>query len=167
MTAARYALLYISVLLALLYCTQVMLYPRPGRPGSASRRPVSAVAPIPFFSFHHVNAYEEDEAAGGAVVIDTIALRQFDFDKTLHTITLDHFNGGQRTEYYRLQVGWHGAYGAVPCGPWDDLDGGPHTEYCRLQVGRYSMGGYSPGICDRRVLLVWIRGCGHPRSGME
>ena len=90
-----------------------MLYPRPGRPGSASRRPVSAVAPIPFFSFHHVNAYEEDEAAGGAVVIDTIAWRQFDFDKTLHTITLDHFNGGQR------------------------------TEYCRLQVGQYSMGSYS------------------------
>lgn len=53
--------------------SRVMLVPRPGRPGGAPvlpQQPRFFDAP-PFFSFHHVNAY--DTEAGQRLVIDTIA----------------------------------------------------------------------------------------------
>ena len=55
-----------------------MLFPRLGRPGADARRPVTAKAPVAFFPFHHVNAYEE--ANTGHVVIDTVGWDEVDFE---------------------------------------------------------------------------------------
>ncbi len=59
---------------------RVMMYPRPDRPGASGRRPVTALAPVAFFPFHHINAYEEEE--DGELVIDTVGWSDVDFDMT-------------------------------------------------------------------------------------
>ena len=69
-----------------------MLFPRPGHPGSETRKPVVAHAPVAFFPFHHVNAYEEEAlpvghrngqgatVASTRVVIDTVGWDEVDFE---------------------------------------------------------------------------------------
>lgn len=78
--------------------TKVMLFPRPGRPSGKRLEPRVLEAP-PFFSFHHINAFE---AQDGSVIIDTIAWDEVSFSVNQYTYNQDYYTGGSRTEYYRL-----------------------------------------------------------------
>eukprot|EP00195_Chlamydomonas_chlamydogama_P010574 CAMPEP_0202902346 /NCGR_PEP_ID=MMETSP1392-20130828/16799_1 /ASSEMBLY_ACC=CAM_ASM_000868 /TAXON_ID=225041 /ORGANISM="Chlamydomonas chlamydogama, Strain SAG 11-48b" /LENGTH=605 /DNA_ID=CAMNT_0049589095 /DNA_START=178 /DNA_END=1995 /DNA_ORIENTATION=+ len=86
--------------------TQVMLFPRPGRPGSGQRSPRVLRTPQPFFPFHHVNAYEAD--GGQRIVIDTVAWDDVTFDIHQFNVQEDYYVGGSRAEYFRLDVDLRG-----------------------------------------------------------
>ena len=70
-----------------------MLFPRPGRPGAGSRRPVVALAPVAFFPFHHVNAYERPD---GQLVIDTVGWNEVDFEMSKFITSPVSRGGGDR-----------------------------------------------------------------------
>ena len=88
--------------------TKIHVIPRPGRPGSP---PPGAdayrtyVAPSPFFSFHHINAWETAE---GRIVLDTAAMHEgMDFSANLSS----------GAEYYSTDVG-RGTYTRLVMTPW-------------------------------------------------
>ena len=98
---------------------QVMLFPRPGRPGFESRKPIVSFAPVAFFPFHHVNAYEEEEvllgpdgrptskgegASGSRVVIDTVGWDEVDFEMERFITEPEYYEGGCRPHLMRLVV---------------------------------------------------------------
>ena len=54
---------------------------------------------VPFFSFHHVNAYEvPGQGSGGSdlLVVDTVAWDDVAFDVNQHNVTSGFFDGGCR-----------------------------------------------------------------------
>jgi len=85
--------------------SQILFYPRPGKPCPPGvptpppNAPVVVPAP-PAFSFHHVNAYEED--GGRRVVLDTIVWQDMALDVTQHNVTTAYYQGGCRTQLVRM-----------------------------------------------------------------
>jgi carotenoid cleavage dioxygenase-like enzyme len=91
---------------------QVFFIPRPGKiPPAESGAPRTHVVPAPpFFTFHHINAYERD--GGSRVVLDTISWQHIAFDITQHTVTkVGWWMAGLR----RVHVFW---WGGVGWGQW-------------------------------------------------
>jgi carotenoid cleavage dioxygenase-like enzyme len=65
--------------------SQVHFIPRPGKTPPSSTGPAKAhvISAPPFFSFHHVNAYELN--GGERVVLDTISWQDIAFEVSQHS----------------------------------------------------------------------------------
>ncbi|MEW5313269.1 MAG: hypothetical protein WDW38_004853 [Sanguina aurantia] len=76
-------------------CFEARAVPVPGGPAKAR-----ILQTKPFYSFHHVNAFETH--GGGRVVLDTIAWDHVDLNVNQYTVGEDHYSGGCRSELHRL-----------------------------------------------------------------
>lgn len=92
---------------------RMLLFSRPPRSfEDDARTPRDLPPPVivrcpPFFSFHHVNAYEREEdgrAQHETVVLDTVGWEDLDIAVTQHNVSQDYFRGGCRSHLYRLVV---------------------------------------------------------------
>lgn len=70
------------------------------RPGASATSGIQSFDMEPFFSFHHVNAFEE----AGRVVIDTIGWNTISFKMNMDSLSPEYFQGGQRSELQRLVI---------------------------------------------------------------
>lgn len=94
---------------------RAMLFPRPGRPGAAARRPLAVPLGRAFFPFHNINAYEEPGSS--RVVVDTVGWNDVDFDINRFITTPEYYQGGCRPEYLRVVLDTEGQGGAVSVQP--------------------------------------------------
>ncbi|KAJ9506085.1 hypothetical protein QJQ45_016616 [Haematococcus lacustris] len=62
---------------------------------------ITLAAP-PFFTFHHVNAYEVEGSGGAQVVMDTVSWQDIAFSTTQYNVTKAHYQDGCRTHLYRM-----------------------------------------------------------------
>lgn len=94
--------------------SKLLLFPRPGKgvpegvpPQPGVNQPYVIPAP-PAFSFHHVNAFEED--GGRSVVIDTIVWQDMDLHVTQHNVTPVRGCCWGRCWGLCLRPAWHGLH---------------------------------------------------------
>ena len=95
-----------------------MLFPRPGRPGYEGRAP-RVLETIPFFPFHHVNAFEVS-AVGATqgnepqqIIVDTIAWDEVCFDVNQYSVTAVRKQGMGPGDAPNLHdKGMHAMFGA-------------------------------------------------------
>ncbi|MEW5298931.1 MAG: hypothetical protein WDW36_002000 [Sanguina aurantia] len=72
--------------------SKLFLFPRPGRSTTPAGGPAKAriLHTKPFYSFHHVNAYETH--GGGCVVLDTVAWDHVDLNVNQYTVGEGHYS---------------------------------------------------------------------------
>lgn len=61
---------------------------------------VQTLVTLPFFTFHHANAYEE----GDKIICDSIPWRKVDFSFNIDNLIPSNYNGGQRSESWRIEL---------------------------------------------------------------
>lgn len=75
--------------------TRVHLVPRPGSGATAK-----VFETEPFFTFHHVNAFEQ----GSQIILDTIGWKTISFASNIDSLGPNYYNGGQRSELTRVVI---------------------------------------------------------------